>query len=95
MDPVLLHADGTDCRHDGPPAATAGDPGGGPCCAAGIPVTHVRVGAQILTIAEAQAAFAELTAALGEMFAVLAGNVREMAAAFSRAMSATMNGSSH
>jgi hypothetical protein len=55
MKPVMIHADGTDCRHEGTPQATVCDDGG-PLCAAGIPITHVRLNGKVLTIGEACAA---------------------------------------
>jgi hypothetical protein len=55
MKPVMIHAGGTDCRHEGTPRATIHDEGG-PLCAAGIRVTHVRFNGKVLTIGEACAA---------------------------------------
>lgn len=55
MKPVMIHADGTDCRHEGTPQATIHDEGG-PLCVAGIRVTHVRFNGKVLTIGEACAA---------------------------------------
>lgn len=64
-DPVILHWDGTGCDHAGDPQATADDPGG-PLCPAGIPVTHVRLGGQVMTIEESRVAFRALVTAITE-----------------------------
>lgn len=52
MKPVMIHADGTDCGHAGPPQSTVNDPAG-PRCAAGQPVDRIRFHGQVLTIEEA------------------------------------------
>jgi hypothetical protein len=62
-DPVIVHADGTDCHHPGDPQATADDPGG-PRCPAGMPVGGVRVGAVTWTLDEAAAALDRAMAAI-------------------------------
>lgn len=59
MNPVMLHADGSDCHHDGQPKATLLDEGG-PLCPGGQPVTHVRFNGRVLTIEEAYASIAAL-----------------------------------
>jgi hypothetical protein len=54
-EPAMVHADGTDCRHEGDPQRLfTGD--GGPECPAGVQVTHLRVNGKTLTFAEAHAA---------------------------------------
>jgi hypothetical protein len=65
MNPVMIHADGTACHHQGEPLASVYDDGG-PACAAGIQVTHVRVGDRTLTMAEAEVAFLQLAVAWSE-----------------------------
>jgi hypothetical protein len=52
VNPVMVHADGTDCNHEGPPQARDG----GVACPAGQLITHVRVNGKPLTLAEACAA---------------------------------------
>jgi hypothetical protein len=56
---VMIHADGTDCGHEGKAKATVYDDGG-PACAGGIPVTHVRFNGQVLTIGQACAALKQM-----------------------------------
>jgi class 3 adenylate cyclase len=54
-DPAIVHADGTDCHHEGDPQRLfTGDDG--PECPAGVQVTHMRVNGRTLTFAEAHAA---------------------------------------
>jgi hypothetical protein len=48
----MIHADGTDCLHEGTAQATVADEGG-PVCAGGQPVTRVRFNGQVLTVEEA------------------------------------------
>jgi hypothetical protein len=62
--PTIVHADGTDCTHDGTPLSGVNDPDG-PVCGGGQPVTHIRFNGQTLTIAEASA----LVMKLGEVMA--------------------------
>jgi hypothetical protein len=52
MDPVMLHGDGTDCRHEGNAQAAISDEGG-PICPAGLPITHMRFNGNTLTIEQA------------------------------------------
>lgn len=59
MNPVMVHADGTDCRHEGVPQATVHEDSG-PLCPAGRPVTHVRFNGKEMTLEEAQTAFRSL-----------------------------------
>jgi hypothetical protein len=65
MNPVIIHADGTDCRHEGNPQATMRDDGG-PLCPAGQPVTHIRLNGHVLTIEQAGAAFRQMTDAFAK-----------------------------
>lgn len=51
--PVLVHADGTNCRHEGTPKATLGMDGGS-ACPAGKPVDAVRFDGTTLTIEQVQ-----------------------------------------
>ena len=72
MNPVIIHADGTDCRHEGEPRGTAAD--GAPACPAGQRVTHIRFNGRTLSIAEAYEAFQAISAAFTQMLTpVLAG----------------------
>ncbi len=94
MKPVMIHADGTDCPHQGPPQATVNDEGG-PLCPAGIPVTHIRFNGQVLTIPQAGAALRDLTegltrslASLTALFSDLAGAVGTAFETAFRALSA-------
>jgi hypothetical protein len=66
-DPVIIHADGTDCRHPGPPQGTMDDDSG-PRCAAGLAVTHVRIGGRVVTLAEAAEMLNALAAAFNAAF---------------------------
>lgn len=52
MKPVMIHEDGTDCGHEGTPQATITDEGG-PRCAGGQLVTHVRFNGNVMTVEEA------------------------------------------
>lgn len=54
--PALLHADATECGHEGIPQATVHDDGG-PLCPGGQPVTHVLFNGRRLTISETCVAF--------------------------------------
>ena len=65
MNPVIIHADGTDCAHTGAPRSALGSPGG-PACAGGQQVTHVRFNGKTLTIGEAAQEFAKLAEAFTE-----------------------------
>lgn len=56
MKPALLHADATECGHEGSPQATVHDDGG-PLCPAGQPVTHVLFNGRRLTVSEMCVAF--------------------------------------
>lgn len=81
MTPVVLHADGTVCRHaDGGPYVTAGD---AKLCPGGQQVTHVVFNGQVMTLEEAMAAFRRLTAAFTEVivpaFAALEAMARSLA----------------
>lgn len=76
MNPVIIHADGTDCRHQGTPQAAVSDDGG-PLCPAGQPVTHIRFNGQVLTIEQAAAAFRQMTTGFAEA-------LKPLAAAFAR-----------
>ena len=71
MKPVMIHADGTDCHHEGPPQAAAHDDDG-PRCAGGLLVTHVRFGGRTLTIEEASAALQSVASAFAAAFIPLA-----------------------
>lgn len=59
MNPVLLHADGTDCRHEGRPRADV-HADGGALCPAGVQVTHVRFNGQVSTVEQAYASLASI-----------------------------------
>ena len=48
---VILHHDGSDCRHDGPPSAAPWR------CGAGIEVTHVKVNGHAVPVEQAIADF--------------------------------------
>ena len=67
MKPVMIHADGTDCHHEGPPQPAVRDDGG-PRCAGGLLVTHVRFGGRTLTIEEASAALQSVASAFAAAF---------------------------
>lgn len=88
MNPVMLHADGTDCRHQGQPQATM-HAEGGPRCPAGLSVTHVRFNGKVLTVEEAAEAFQAMTRAFGEAFAHLAEAYTGMGRAVGSAMAPT------
>lgn len=83
MNPVMLHADGTDCHHDGQPQATMLDEGG-PLCPGGQPVTHVRFNGKVLTIEEAyssiKAMASNLAAAITPLVAAAAEFCRRISA---------------
>jgi hypothetical protein len=89
MKPVMIHADGTDCRHEGPPQATIHDEDGS-LCAAGIRVTHVRFNGKVLTIGEAYAALKNVAdvfaAQLTPMITALAGLCNQIGAAMDPAI---------
>lgn len=51
--PVLVHTDGTNCRHEGQPKSMVGLPGG-PACPAGKPVDALRFDGTTLTIEQVQ-----------------------------------------
>lgn len=80
MDPVIIHADGTDCHHKGQPQASAHDDGA-LRCPAGIRVTHVRFNGQMVTIEEACATLKSAAdawvKAITPVVAALAGFVRQ------------------
>jgi hypothetical protein len=59
VNPVLLHADGTDCRHEGKPQADI-HADGGPLCPGGEQVTHVRFNGQVSTVGQAYASLASI-----------------------------------
>lgn len=52
LPPVMLHADGSACGHEGQPKRGPGDPGG-PVCAGGREVTHAWAGGRKIPIGEA------------------------------------------
>lgn len=83
MNPVLVHADGTDCQHTGQIQATMLDEGG-PLCPGGLPVTHVRFNGRVLTIDEAYTAFnglaRSLAAAITPLVAAFAEFFRHVSA---------------
>lgn len=68
MNPVMIHADGTDCDHVSHPQATVRD-GSGPLCPGGLPVTQVRFNGKTLTIEEARVAFQAIIDAFAAAFA--------------------------
>lgn len=83
MNPVLLHADGTECAHEGKPhAGIRAD--GGPACADGQQVTHVRFNGQVITIGQAYASLRSLAetiaTALAPMITAYAGAFAEIGA---------------
>jgi hypothetical protein len=85
MMPVMIHADGTECAHPGPPQATVDDDGG-PRCPAGIPVTRVRMtDGREMTVEEAVEAFRDLGTAIIEAFRPLEGAVGPFFAALAEA----------
>lgn len=48
----FIHADGTDCLHEGKALAPEATPGG-PVCAGGLRLTHVRVNGKVAEMSEA------------------------------------------
>ncbi len=66
MRPVMLHADGTECGHEGPAARTLHDEGG-PACPAGIEVTHVRSGEKDIPVDEAVRAMMQVGDAIAKV----------------------------
>ena len=67
MKPVMIHADGTDCHHEGPPQSAVHDDEG-PRCAGGLLVTHVRFNGRLLTVEEAAAALQSVASAFAAAF---------------------------
>lgn len=78
MKPVMIHEDGTDCRHEGEPQATVDDDYG-PRCAGGILVTHVRFNGKTLTVEEAAQALQSVASAFSAAFIPL---MESLSAAF-------------
>jgi hypothetical protein len=83
VNPVVLHEDGTDCRHAGKPRLDA-DPG--PLCPAGILVTHIRFNGRVLTLEEARVAFQGFVDAFNDAFAPLVRQLATMAQAVGAAI---------
>lgn len=54
MKPIMIHEDGSDCSHVGPPQSTVLDDGG-PRCAGGILVTRIRFNGHEMTVEDAVA----------------------------------------
>jgi hypothetical protein len=78
MKPVMIHADGTGCHHEGPPKSAVHD-GEGPRCAGGLLVTHVRFNGRTLTVEEAAAALQSVASAFAAAFIPL---MESLSAAF-------------
>jgi hypothetical protein len=62
VNPVIIHADGTDCRHEGMPASGES----GPVCPAGQRITHVRFNGKTLTMEEAHTALQSVASAFAK-----------------------------
>lgn len=63
MKPVMIHADGTDCDHEGSPQRLATDDLA-PLCPAGLPLTHVRIGVNVMTMGDALSSFRSIAEAV-------------------------------
>lgn len=59
----MIHADGTDCDHEGAPQRVATDDPM-PLCPAGLPVTHVRLYDKVVTTGEALSSFRSIAEAV-------------------------------
>jgi len=66
MRPALLHADGTDCYHEGRPQRIATDDQG-PACPAGIEVTHVRFNGKAIPLPDAISALQQAGQKVADM----------------------------
>ena len=82
-DPVLVHADGTDCHHAGPVLRTVED-AGGPACSAGMDVTAVRLGDATVSIGDACASFRSLARTLAQAMGPLVAGFAETAQMLTR-----------
>lgn len=78
MRPVMLHADGTDCFHDGTPRATMLEESG-PLCPGGLPVTHVRFNGNVVTIESAYASLKGMAEAFTKAITPLVASFAEVA----------------
>jgi hypothetical protein len=76
MIPVMLHADGTVCYHDGPLQRTLPEESG-PLCGGGQPVTHVRFHGKVVTIEEAAAAVEQMAGAFARALESLGAGLAE------------------
>lgn len=82
MNPVMVHADGTDCHHEGQAQATI-QAAGGPLCPAGHQITHVRFNSKTLTIEEACAGLQLITEAFARIFTPMSVAFAEFGRRFS------------
>ena len=89
MNPIMIHADGTDCYHGGMPQATVSDEGG-PLCPYGRPITHIRFNGRVLTLDEALCALQSIADAFTSAIMPL---IENLSAAFAEVGSAMMNDS--
>jgi hypothetical protein len=85
----MVHADGTDCGHEGPAQATVHDEGG-PLCPAGRRITHVRFNGNTLTIEEALAAFSSVAESFAAMLTPLVTGLARWASSIASALSPSM-----
>jgi hypothetical protein len=81
----MIHADGSDCDHEGSPLAAVSDVGG-PRCAGGEPVTHVRINGSVLTIEEAVKAFQNIADAFTAVLSPLIASLASWAGQFGAAL---------
>jgi hypothetical protein len=80
MNPVIIHADGTDCHHIGDAQATVYDPDG-PRCPAGERVTHVRFNGKTITIEQATQALIGIGETMSKFISGLGGMFSNIGAA--------------
>lgn len=66
-DPAVIHEDGTECRHRGPPARLVTDEGGA-ACAAGVTVTHVRFNGRDVPMGDAVTSLSQVAAWIANAF---------------------------
>jgi len=89
MKPVMIHADGTDCRHEGTPQATVYDEGG-PRCANGQQVTHVRFNGRVMTVEEAGHALKDIADTFAKLLTPVITAFVKLAADIGTAMEPTI-----
>jgi hypothetical protein len=89
MKPVMIHADGTDCHHEGAAQATVHDEGG-PKCAAGLPVTHVRFNGREMTVEEAYASLKNIADVFAKQLTPVITAFVKLAAQIGAAMEPTI-----